>query len=824
MASPDDPVLSACKKNLSHFRIKELKDVLHQLGLSKQGKKQDLVDRVMAVLLSQQDQAFETNGLPKAKSAVKIVEDTFRKMQDPTNTVAVSRSHELGDSVTCKKKPDDSAQAVKVRCPCGDSKPNDSMIKCIDPQCNIWQHVGCVVIPDTEKSADNISPELPSCFYCEVCRLSRADPFWVTVNHLLLPILIGPSTVAADGSYTVQYTAKSFQLSRANREILQQAECNIQVWCILLSDKVPFRMHWPLHSDMQVNGIYVRVVNRQPTQKLGANGRDDGPLLTDYLKEGPNKISLSRNDTRTFCLGIRIAKRRSLEQVLNLVPKEQDGENFDDALARVRRCVGGGAEANNADSDSDIEVVADFVSVNLRCPMTASRIQIAGRFKSCAHMGCFDLEAFIEINQRSRKWQCPICLKNYSLENIIIDPYFNRITSLIKSCGDDTSEIDVKPDGSWRVKGRPKLKDLTQWHLPDGTLSLSTDTAAKPGMCIVKHEVKEEPLSEEVGCHLKLGLRKKSNGQWEISKRVDADLVPSSGNDHDHSGHDENKNCITHSSNIDDTNIADEGYNLEPATNGYPMTHVHDLDSSSADENGPPASTGQDIVVLSDSDDDAIMVLSPGAVNCGSMHNTGNLFPPNTPENLGVCSGETGGCPKETSFLALKEDFGDPGLSFWESHGSPRDASTSQIPDASTKAVDNPGEVDNYPANDQSKQGQVSGADFGVAANPVPLEDGHDSALQPCSMSERDSAMGLASLGADTQSCVDVHSDNWTSVSISGRDEVLTAAKIASRKRSNPGDRIEDLDDDFESAPIVPTVSSPSLCHCTNVSESLAGL
>jgi len=28
----------------------------------------------------------------------------------------------------------------------------------------------------------------------------------------------------------------------------------MQVWCILLSDKVPFRMQWPLHSDMQVNG------------------------------------------------------------------------------------------------------------------------------------------------------------------------------------------------------------------------------------------------------------------------------------------------------------------------------------------------------------------------------------------------------------------------------------------------------------------------------------------------------------------------------------------------------------------------------------------
>ncbi|KAG0528340.1 hypothetical protein BDA96_05G002800 [Sorghum bicolor] len=424
--------------------------------------------------------------------------------------------------------------------------------------------------------------------------------------------------------------------------------------------------------------------------------------------------------------------------------------------------------------------------MNLRCPMTASRIQIAGRFKPCAHMGCFDLEAFIEINQRSRKWQCPICLKNYSLENIIIDPYFNRITSLIKSCRDDTSEIDVKPDGSWRVKGRAELKDLIQWHQPDGTLCVATDTAAKPEICIVKHEVKEEPLSEEVGC-LNLGLRKKSKGQWEISKLGDADLVRSSGNDH--SRYNENKNDITLSSNIGDTNIANEGYNLEPATNGDPTTHVHDLGSSSSDENGPSASTGQDIIVLSDSDDD-VMVLSPGAVNCGSTHDTGNLFSINTPENLGVCSEQTVECPKESSFLAVKEGFGDLGLSFWECPGSPRDDPTSQILDTSTKATDNSGEVENYPANDQSMPGSVSGADLGVA-NLV--EDGDDGALQPCSLSERDSAMGLANLGADTQTCGDVHSDKWTAVSISVSDEDLTSAKIASKKRSNPGDRITAL-------------------------------
>lgn len=62
------------------------------------------------------------------------------------------------------------------------------------------------------------------------------------------------------------------------------------------------------------------------------------------------------------------------EQVLSLVPKEQDGENFNDALVRVCCCVGGGTETGNADSDSDIEVVADSVSVNLRFPVSTVTI------------------------------------------------------------------------------------------------------------------------------------------------------------------------------------------------------------------------------------------------------------------------------------------------------------------------------------------------------------------------------------------------------------------------------------------------------------------
>lgn len=57
-------------------------------------------------------------------------------------------------------------------------------------------------------------------------------------------------------------------------------------------------------------------------------------------------------------------------QVLDLVPKEAERESFEDALARVRRCLGGGDTTENADSDSDLEVVAESVTVNLRCPVS----------------------------------------------------------------------------------------------------------------------------------------------------------------------------------------------------------------------------------------------------------------------------------------------------------------------------------------------------------------------------------------------------------------------------------------------------------------------
>ncbi|XP_024011478.1 E3 SUMO-protein ligase SIZ1 isoform X2 [Eutrema salsugineum] len=633
---------ASCKDKLSHFRIKELKDVLTQLGLSKQGKKQELVDRILTLLSDERAARLWSKKNTVAREEVaKLVDDTYRKMQVSGASDLASKGQVSSDTsnLRVKGEPEDPFQPeMKVRCVCGSSLETDSMIQCEDPRCHVWEHVGCVIVP--EKPMDG-NPPLPESFYCEICRLTRADPFWVTVAHPLYPLRLTATTIPTDGTNTMQSVERTFQITRADKELLAKQEYDVQAWCMLLNDKVLFRMQWPQYADLQINGMPVRAINRPGSQLLGANGRDDGPIITPCIRDGINRISLSGGDNRSFCFGVRLVKRRTLQQVLNLIPEETKGETFEDALARVRRCIGGGGGDDNADSDSDIEVVADFFGVNLRCPMSGSRIKVAGRFLPCVHMGCFDLEVFVELNQRSRKWQCPICLKNYSVEHVIVDPYFNRITTKMKHCDEEVTEIEVKPDGSWRVKSkkeseRRELGELSQWHAPDGSLCPSADEIKRKMEMLIP--VKQEGFSDGP-TPLKLGIRKNRNGLWEVSKPNTNGL--SSSNRQEKVGY-QDKNIIPMSSSAtgsgrdgDDVSVNQDAIGtFDFGTNGIELDSISmNVDSgyNFPDRNQAGEDRNNEVIVLSDSDEENDVVITPGPAYSGCRTDGGVNFPLNPP-------------------------------------------------------------------------------------------------------------------------------------------------------------------------------------------------
>ncbi|XP_041989870.1 E3 SUMO-protein ligase SIZ1-like isoform X2 [Salvia splendens] len=665
-------LVASCKDKLTYFRIKELKDVLNQLGLSKQGKKQDLVDRILTILSDERGMWAKKNSIGK-EGVAKLVDDTYRKMQVSGSAELTSKSEAVSDNSNMKLKEeiDDSYPVDKIRCLCGSTLPTDSMIKCEDPKCNVWQHMTCVLIP--EKPMEGGLPNPPDIFFCEICRLNRADPFWLTVAHPLLPVKLNITNVPTDGSNPSQSIERTFQLLRSDRDLLSKQEYDIQAWCMLLNDKVTFRMQWPLYADLQINGVPVRAINRPGSQLLGANGRDDGPVITPWTRDGINKIFVSGCDARIFCVGVRIVKKRTLQQVLNMIPGEDEGECFEDALNRVRKCVGGGTATENADdSDSDIEVVADSIPVNLRCPMSGLRMKVAGRFKPCAHMGCFDLEVFVEMNQRSRKWQCPICLKNYSLEKIIIDAYFNRITSKMQNCGEDAAEIEVKPDGTWRVKAENDhrgLGELGLWHSPNGTICAPMETEPKQKM-------EPKPIKTEVGSDsnagLRLGMTKNQNGRREINNSDDMQGILPAYRLQENFENDQNiipmSSSATGSGNFEDASVNQDG----GGTLDFSMVNGMEYESISMNINSTHGFSDQiasvptidaEVIVLSDSEEE-IEPLIPSAVNYNNTGpNNGEVQFPSAQHGIPDSYYENpalgnGGSPSLGLYSAHEDDFG----------------------------------------------------------------------------------------------------------------------------------------------------------------------
>ncbi|KAJ3693702.1 hypothetical protein LUZ60_009182 [Juncus effusus] len=445
-----DPLLRRCQEKLSHFRLRDLQEVLRHLGMGRQGKKQDLMDRILVLLQSDQDSR-------KIEKLIDSISSNISGKKQKTETIPEQNLTRF-DSLECKK------DGVKVWCLCGSSLFLEPMIQCEEKICNVWQHAGCVIVPDPVLQTFQI----PSPFFCEICRVNHSDPFWVTIAHPLSPTKLVPYQILTDPIGTKESIEKWFQLSNHHMQLLERDEYELQVWIMLLNDEVQFRVHWPLASVFHVNGVPVQVLSRPDSQLLGINSRDDGPLIKKLCKEGMNKITLSWCDTRTYCLGIRLAKRRTIHQVVSMVPKE--GESFQEGLARVCRCIGGGNEIkneennNNDNSDDDLELISDRAIINLRCPIGGKRIKIAARFKPCSHMACFDLFTFIQINSHACKWQCPICLKNYRLDNLIIDSYFSRVTAILDNYDEELTEIEVKKDGTWRIKSDEPNSPWQKFH------------------------------------------------------------------------------------------------------------------------------------------------------------------------------------------------------------------------------------------------------------------------------------------------------------------------------------------------------------------------
>ena len=59
---------------------------------------------------------------------------------------------------------------------------------------------------------------------------------------------------------------------------------------------------------------------------------------------------------------------------------------------------------------SHTEAKLDVIDISLICPLTRSRMVTPVRGRNCAHVSCFDGEAYLRLmwDKRVEKWKCPV--------------------------------------------------------------------------------------------------------------------------------------------------------------------------------------------------------------------------------------------------------------------------------------------------------------------------------------------------------------------------------------------------------------------------------
>lgn len=111
----------------------------------------------------------------------------------------------------------------------------------------------------------------------------------------------------------------------------------------------------------------------------------------------------------------------------------------------------------------DDDIVAGPQKMSLKCPLSFMRVQTPCRSSKCVHPQCFDATSWYSMMEQTTTWLCPVCERILDCNDLIIDGYFDDI---LKQTPDSVEDVMVEADG--------------EWHTTDNHFGSSNWTASHP--------------------------------------------------------------------------------------------------------------------------------------------------------------------------------------------------------------------------------------------------------------------------------------------------------------------------------------------------------
>jgi len=115
---------------------------------------------------------------------------------------------------------------------------------------------------------------------------------------------------------------------------------------------------------------------------------------------------------------------------------------------------------------SDDEVVSHKVTLQLKDPVSLTRIKTPVRGSKCDHVQCFDAANYIKFQRmgRNAKFQCFICRKGPIRPlDLKIDPWFENVLGATEK-PHNVEKVELFADGSWKAVESDEEDDNDQDH------------------------------------------------------------------------------------------------------------------------------------------------------------------------------------------------------------------------------------------------------------------------------------------------------------------------------------------------------------------------
>jgi len=240
---------------------------------------------------------------------------------------------------------------------------------------------------------------------------------------------------------------------------------------------------WPAFFDLEANGHEVFTV-KPPLR--GHKRRDVPRSITASLRPGRNELEARVEDACAEELVLAVVRTMPLAP-RDLAVRCVRRVGFEESLVRVRALL-----ANAAGMAGAVECVGDE-RLRLRCPITLEQLStLPARGELCRHLQCFDLEAYLVANYRTRafnkRWRCPVCFLDLRPQDLRVDGFVERVLRETQGA----SEVLVSPDGSWRAVAAAEAE-------ADDVEAGQRRRRRAGGACVVEEEESTEEGEEKGG-------------------------------------------------------------------------------------------------------------------------------------------------------------------------------------------------------------------------------------------------------------------------------------------------------------------------------------